>query len=295
MKKFAIVARRKLWFAISLCVLAAALVSITFKGFNFGIDFTGGTLLEVKFQKNVTLEEVREVLKGHGLENSIIQIADAVDGSANDIVLIRTAILEEDARKALADDLTAKIGAFDLLRVENVGATIGSEITEQAIWAILASWALMIVYITWRFELRFAIAGIIALCQDVIAVLAFFSFFQVEVDASFVAALLTIIGYSINDTIVIFDRIRENLRAHRRADSLSEMVDRSIWQTLTRSIYTVLTVLFVTVALYVFGGDTTKNFSLALLVGLVFGSYTSIFCAGSFWVELSSRRGKPAR
>jgi preprotein translocase subunit SecF len=296
MKKFPITEKRKIWFAISTVVILIGLFSIFTRGFNLGIDFTGGSLLELKFSQAVTLEEIRAVLRVHGLENSVIQLAGA-DGqtTADSTVLIRTAVLGDAARKSLTDDLTAAIGAFDILRIENVGAVIGGEITRQAALAIALSWLLMVAYITWRFEFRFAIAGIAALLQDVMAVLTFFSIFQIEVDATFVAALLTIIGYSINDTIVIFDRIRENMRSFRRSDSLPAMVDDSIRQTLARSIYTVLTVLFVTVALYWFGGDTTRNFSLALIVGLVFGSYTSICCAGSFWVELSMRRLKPAK
>ncbi|MDR2006847.1 MAG: protein translocase subunit SecF [Acidaminococcales bacterium] len=295
MKTLPITEKRKIWFAISTVIVLIGLVSMLTRGFNLGIDFTGGSLLELKFQKAVTLEEIREVLRAHGLENSVIQLA-GLTGQAveNSTVLIRTAALDDVARKRVTDDLGAKIGAFDILRIENVGAVLGGEITRQAAVAIVLSWLLMIAYITWRFEFKFAVASIIALLQDVIAVLTFFSLFQIEIDATFVAALLTIIGYSINDTIVIFDRIRENMRTFRRTDSLTALADKSIRQTLARSIYTVLTVLFVTAALYFFGGDTTRNFSLALIVGLAFGSYTSIFCAGSFWVELNRRRLKSA-
>ena len=296
MKTFPITEKRKIWFALSAVIVVIGLASMLTRGFNLGIDFTGGSLLELKFSQAVTLEKIRDVLRTHGLENSIIQLANEAGRSAeNSTVLIRTAVLDDAARKSVTDDLTAKIGSFAILRIENVGAVLGGEITRQAVLAIAVSWLLMIAYITWRFEFRFAVASIIALLQDVMAVLTFFSLFQIEIDATFVAALLTVIGYSINDTIVIFDRIRENLRTFRRADSLTALADKSIRQTLARSIYTVLTVLFVTVSLYYFGGDTTKNFSLALIVGLVFGSYTSICCAGSFWVELCSRKPKLAR
>lgn len=290
MKKFSITEKRKFWFTFSALLVVLGLVSMVTRGFNLGIDFTGGTLVELKFARVIEVEEVRNVLKAHNLENSIIQMTNATDKETNDTVLIRTAILDENARTALTNDLAEKIGKFDILRIENVGGVIGGEITKQAILAIVTSWLLMIAYITWRFEFRFAISAIIALLQDVIAVLTFFSLFQIEVDATFVAALLTVIGFSINNTIVIFDRVRENLRSHRRSDSLTDMVDKSIWQTMTRSLYTVMTVLFVTVSLYIFGGDTTKNFALALIVGLSFGTYTSIFCAGSFWIELNMRK-----
>jgi preprotein translocase subunit SecF len=171
-----------------------------------------------------------------------------------------------------------------VLRVEKVGAVIGSELTRQAALALLISWALMIVYITYRFEFKFAVSGIAALLHDILIVMGVFSLLHKEVDASFVAAILTIVGYSINDTIVIFDRIRENLKTYKKSDGLEELVNRSIWQTMTRSIYTVLTVVFATGALYLFGGETTKNFTLALLIGFASGAYSSIFNASQIWV-----------
>lgn len=183
------------------------------------------------------------------------------------------------------DALREKIAPYDVLRTEKVGAVIGSELTMQAIIATLLSWALIVVYISYRFEFKFAIAAVLGLAHDVFIVLSAFSFFQKEIDASFVAALMTIVGYSTNDTIVIFDRIRENLKLHfRKGGDIVALVNTSIYQTMTRSIYTVLTVLFTTVALYVFGGDTTKNFSFALLVGFLTGAYSSIFTSSPLWV-----------
>ena len=292
MKKFKITENRKIWFTISSVIIIIGLVSMLTRGFNLGIDFTGGTLLELKFAKAVTIEQVRDVLKVHGLENSVIQMTNVANAaSQNDSVMIRTQVLEEAARRSLTDDITAKVGSFETLRMEKVGAVVGGEITRKAIISIVLSWLLMIGYITWRFEFKFAISAILALVQDVLVVMGIFSLFQIEIDSTFVAALLTIIGFSINDTIVIFDRIRENLRSYKPSvESLESMVDRSIWQTMARSIYTVMTVLFVTVSLFVFGGDTTKNFSLALIVGFTFGAFTSIFCAGSFWIVLSKAK-----
>lgn len=157
--------------------------------------------------------------------------------------------------------------------------------------AIMLSWVLMIIYITLRFEFKFAIAAIIALIIDVSVTLSWFSFLRVEMDSSFVAALLTVVGYSINGTIVVFDRIRENLKSHRRNELLSDMIDNSIWQTMTRSIYTVGTSLFAIVSIYLFGGETIHNFSFAMLVGFTSGAYTSTFLAGPLWLFL---RGKKA-
>lgn len=296
MKVFKITEKRRIWFAIFSVIILIGLGSMLTRGFNLGIDFTGGTLLELKFNQQVTVEKVRDVLKNYGLENSIIQLAENEDKTAeNTAVFIRTSILEDASRIKIMEQLATDVGSFDVLRVEHVGAVIGGEITQQAITAIVVSWLLMIAYITWRFEFKFAIAAILALLQNVLVVLTFFSLFHIEIDASFVAALLTVVGFSINDTIVIFDRIRENLRFHKRADGLEALVNKSVSQTLTRSIYTVMTVLFVTISLYVFGGDTTKNFSLALIVGFTCGCFTSIFCSGSFWIELNSLKGAKAK
>ncbi len=293
MIKFKIVENRKIWFSISSIVIIIGLVSMLTRGFNLGIDFTGGTIMELKFEKTIAIEQVREVLKAHGLENSIIQMASSADNKGkDDTVIIRTQVLDESVRQKVAGELESKVGKFDVLRIEKVGSVIGGELTQKAIMAIVVSWLLMIGYITWRFEFKFAISGIIALVQDVLVVMSFFSIFQIEIDSTFVAALLTIIGFSINDTIVIFDRIRENLRSYRRSDSLEELVNRSIWQTMSRSLYTVGTVLFVTVSLYIFGGDTTRNFSMAMIIGFSFGCFTSIFCCGSFWLVL--QKSKPA-
>lgn len=282
--KFDIVAKRYWWFLLSALFIIPGLISMAIHGFNLGIDFTGGTLLDLQFARPVAVSEVREVLKDYQLENSTIQLAlTAHEDKANN-VLIRTHVLSEEERRDALKGLETKLGAFEVLRVEKVGAIIGSELTRQAILALLISWALMIVYITYRFEFKFAVSGIIALVHDLLVVMGIFSILQIEIDSTFVAALLTIVGYSINDTIVIFDRIRENLKTYRKSDGLAELVNRSVWQTMTRSIYTVLTVVFATAALYAFGGETTKNFSLALLIGFVSGAYSSIFNASQIWV-----------
>ncbi|MPM46811.1 Protein translocase subunit SecF [bioreactor metagenome] len=282
--KFDIIGKRYLWFLLSALVLVPCIISMAVQGFNLGIDFTGGTLLDLKFDRPVTVAEVRDVLKDHQLENSTIQLAAAGQVASSQNVFIRTHVLDENQRRALVNDMGQKLGAFDVLRVEKVGATIGSELTRNAVLALLISWLLMIGYITYRFEFKFAVAGILALIHDIIIVLGAFSLMQLEIDAAFVAALLTIVGYSINDTIVIFDRIRENLKAHRKGEDFKDLVNRSIWQTMTRSIYTVLTVLFAAVSLYVFGGETTKNFALALIIGISTGAYSSIFNASPIWV-----------
>ena len=287
--KFSIIAHRNWFFAFSLLLILVSLASLATQGLNLGIDFTGGTLIDLKFAKPVSVAEVRDVLKDYKLENSVVQLAATEKTDAAPNVLIRTHVLSEAERKSVLEGFTAKLGKFDIMRIEKVGATIGSELTREAIIALLLSWLMMIAYISNRFEFRFGVAGILSLVHDVLIVLGVFSILRKEIDASFVAALLTIVGYSINDTIVIFDRIRENLKAMKKGETLPEMVDRSIWQTMTRSIYTVLTVLFATGSLYFLGGETTKNFSLALLIGFVSGTYSSIFNASPIWVLWKQR------
>ena len=287
--RFSIVAKKYLFMSISLLVIGAGLVSTAIQGLNLGIDFTGGTLLDLKFNKSVTVVQVRDVLTNHNLENSVIQLAgtERTDAAAN--VLIRTRVLNEVERKAVLDDFTAKLGKFDIMRIEKVGATIGSELARDSIIALLLSWLAMVLYVSYRFEFKFGVAGILALVHDVLIVVGIFSIFRLEMDSSFVAALLTIIGYSINDTIVIFDRIRENMKMSKKGETLPDLVDKSIWQTMSRTIFTSLTVLFATAALYFLGGETTKTFSMALLIGFIAGTYSTVFIASPFWLVWKER------
>lgn len=293
--KFSIVKNYKIFFSITIIFLLVGIGSILFRGFNMGIDFTGGTIMDLNFAKPVAVADVREVLKEHNLGNSIIQLESSDENAktANG-VLIRTGVIGDEQRRAAMSDLQSKLGEYQINRVEQVGATIGGELIQQAVLAIVLSWFLMIGYITVRFEFRFAIAAIIALIIDVMVTLSYFSLFHMEMDSSFVAALLTVVGYSINGTIVIFDRIRENLKIHRRSESLGDMVDSSIWQTMTRTCYTVGTSLFAIVAIFLWGGDTIRNFSFAMMVGFASGAYTSIFLAGPMWLFLRNMKDKKA-
>lgn len=292
MIKFDIAGRRSIWYAISSLLIIAGIVSMLTRGFNLGIDFTGGTLLDLRFHQAVTIGEVRDSLKAYGLDNSMIQFSEAEDMERAENVMIRTIDLSDEQRRDVMNELREKVGEYDVLRTERVGATIGSELTMQGIMAMMASWVLIIVYLTYRFEFKFAIAGVLALVHNVLIVLGVFSLLQKEVDSAFIAALMTVIGYSVNDTVVIFDRIRENLRLHfRRGGDLVKLANTSIWQTMTRSLYTVATCLFTIVALLVFGGDTTKNFSLALLIGISCGTYSSICIATPLWVTFRERFG----
>lgn len=287
---FSIVKNYKIFFSITIIFLLIGFGSIVTRGFNLGIDFTGGSIVDLTFENPVNVAQVRDVLKEHDMGNSIIQLENSDGKTEANSVLIRTGVVEDTELRATMNDLQSKLGNYQIQRVEQVGATIGSELVQQAAMAIVLSWVLMIAYITFRFEFKFAIAAIIALIIDVLVVLSYFSLFQMEMDSSFVAALLTVVGYSVNGTIVIFDRIRENLKIHRRSESLGEMVDNSIWQCMTRTIYTVATSLFAIVSIFLFGGETIHNFSFAMLVGFASGAYTSIFLAGQMWMFLKNKK-----
>lgn len=286
MARFDIIGKRKIWYAISSLLIIASLFFMVTRGFNMGIDFTGGTIMDLRFEKAVNINDVRAALNEYNLSNSTIQLSgESSSSTESENVMIRTVDLEEQERKEVMAGLTDKLGAYQVLREEKVGATMGTELIMNAIYATIISWLLIIAYVSYRFEFKFGISAVLGLAHNVIIVLGAFALTQRQIDSSFVAALLTIIGYSINDTIVIFDRIRENLKLHfRKNGDIVELVNTSIYQTMTRSIYTVSTVLFATFALYFFGGDTTKDFAFALLIGFFCGAYTSIFIASPLWV-----------
>ena len=294
MPKFDIAGRAKIWFVISLLVIIPGIISMATRGLNFGIDFTGGTIIDLKFEQPVEISKVRESLKPFGLDGATIQLSgETSDVASSTDVMIRTIDLEENQRKDVMAGIKSSVGNYEVMREEKVGATIGGELIFNAVMALVISWVLIILYIAYRFEFKFGFAAIVALIHDILIVLAFFSFTQKQVDSSFVAALLTIVGYSINDTIVIFDRIRENLKLHfRRGGNVGELVNKSIYQTLTRSLYTVFTCLFTTFALYFFGGETTKDFAFALIVGFSSGCYSSIFIAGPLWLTFRNMSDK---
>jgi preprotein translocase subunit SecF len=283
--KFNIIKRKYMWFALSALLILPGIISIIVQGFNLGIDFTGGTLMDLKFSRPVTVAEVRNTLVPYGLENSTIQTVAAENTQGpQQAVLIRTKVLNEEERRAVLAGLAQSVAPFEILRIEKVGAVVGDELTRMAVISLFITSLGIVAYVSWRFEYKFAICALIALFHDVFVVLGVFSLLQIEIDSSFIAAILTILGYSINDTIVIFDRIRENLRTFKKGQSFEELANTSIWQTMARSIYTVLTVVMATLSLYLFGGETTKNFAFALLIGFISGAYSSIFNASPIWV-----------
>lgn len=283
-----IVGHRNIWFALSGITLLAGILSLFVFGLNLGIDFTGGTIYELKFPQAVSVEQMRTSLGENGLKNAVIQQTGERE------IFIRTKIMNKGEQDRLIAALSRDYGKAEILRVEMVGPVVGEQLTRQSLLALLVAAVGIVIYVSIRFEFKFAIAALLAIVHDLVIVIGIFSFLQKEIDVTFVAAILTILGYSINDTIVIFDRIRENLRTKSKKESFHALVNRSIYQSLTRSIYTPLTVLFTLFALYFFGGATIHNFTLAMILGVVIGTYSSIFNASPVVVWWNERLEKKA-
>ncbi|KUK12416.1 MAG: Protein-export membrane protein SecF [Moorella sp. 60_41] len=246
---------------------------------NLGIDFTGGNLLQVRFEQPVETSQVREALREFNLEQAALQPVGPNE------FLLRTPVLTEEESTALLERMEEKFGSLEVQRNEKVGAVIGAELTRKGLYALALAAVLMVIYIGIRFEFLFGIAAVVALLHDVLVTVGLFALFRWEINSAFVAAILTIIGYSLNDTIVVFDRIRENLRM-RKKESLEELVNKSIAQSLVRCINTMVAVALALLSLLILGGDTTKGFALALLIGSLSGTYSSIFTASPLWVDL---------
>jgi preprotein translocase subunit SecF len=275
-----IIKNTKVWFAISLVLIALALFALGFNVFvhgkpmNFGIDFTGGTLLNLRFEKPVEVSQIRAVLDEFKLGESVIQKSGETD------ILIRTVPLESETRAAIISGLTAKVGLSEILEADIIGPSVGNELATQAIWALIIASIGIIIYVSFRFEFGYALAALLALYHDAIITTGVMALLFRTIDVTFVAAILTIMGYSINDTIVIFDRIRENLKKPALAKKkFAELVNISIWETMARSINTVLTVIVMVLCLLLLGGETLREFSLTLLIGFSLGMCSSIFVA----------------
>lgn len=273
------------------------MISIFINGFNFGIDYTGGTILDMQFNKAVSVSEVRQVIDQSNMDlgNTVIQLTGVTDQDSSTDVMLRMRNLSSDETKAVSEKLSTSLGGAEIKRTESVGAVIGSEVTKNAVTSLAVAFIALAAYISFRFEYKIAISALISIVHDLIMVLGVFSFFHLEIDATFLAAILTVVGYSMNEAVVIFDRVRENTRTHRRTDSYEKLAHDSISQSIHRSIYTLSTVLFACGALHFFGGESTKNFSLVMLIGFISGAYSSICVDTSIWVvwknHTSNRRG----
>ncbi len=287
-KTFDYVKKRKLFFTLSGIIQVVGLIVLFVFGLNLGVDFQSGTRMDIMIGKPFTEQEVRDEMKALGLEPGSVETA----GDNRERAAVRFGMpLTKEQIASVKDAFTQKYGEQVDIQESTVDPIVSRELAKNAMYAVAIASLGIIIYVTIRFEYRFAIAGILALLHDAFAVIAFFSIFRIEVDLPFIAAILTIVGYSINDTIVTFDRIRENLRLYKvkKMEDLEKLVNVSIQETIVRSFNTVITVVFAALALYIFGGEGIKNFSLALLVGLIFGMYSSIFIASQIWLEWKGR------
>jgi len=277
---------RKLALAFSLVLMLISIGSLAVNGLKFGLDFTGGSLVEIGYDQPANLEDVRARLQTAGFEDVTVQTF----GSPRD-VLIR---LQADHDPKLGDNVLEALQAnsdqsLELRRNEFVGSQVGEELREQGGLGMLLALFMIMIYLAFRFQLKFSFGAVVALVHDVLIVLGFFSLLQVEFDLTVLAAVLAVIGYSLNDTIVVYDRIRENFRVMRKGDAI-EVLNTSLSQTLSRTLMTSLTTLLVLVALFYFGGEMIHGFALALLIGVLIGTYSSIYVAGNALLLLNITR-----
>ncbi|HEY8497642.1 MAG TPA: protein translocase subunit SecF [Limnochordales bacterium] len=288
---------RRVYVAAAAAVMALALLAVGLKGFQLGIDFTGGTLMERAMPQPVTAAQVQEVLTGPDLAE--LRLAGAsvqpLDGGRS--VLIRTRELSQAEIDRVDAALRQRFGQVVDRRTEVVGPVVGRELVQQALFAVALATAGILVYVTLRYEHRFGISAIVALLHDVLVVLGLYAVLGMEVNVSSVAVVLTVLGYSINDTIVIFDRIRERLARDSRRRDWDRLANEAITETLPRTINTSGTTLVVVLAILLLGGSTLRDFALGLLVGIASGTYSSIFVASALWViwKQAEGRRRPAR
>lgn len=273
-----IIKNSKKFLGISAVFLIISLVVFFAKGLNYGIDFSGGNLFQLKFEKSITLNQINSNLDE--IAKTIHQVnpnSRKVQISEDNTVIIRTPELKESQKTEVLNNLK-KIGNFEINKEEKVGASVGEELKTSAILALSIGAVLIILYITFRFEFTFAVAAVAALFHDLIIAIGVIALLGYEIDTPFIAAILTILGYSINDTIVVFDRIRENMKRKNRG-TFEQCLDKSVNQVMIRSLNTSVTTLFAIIAILVFGGDSLKTFIMTLLIGILAGTYSSVFIA----------------
>ena len=285
------VENRKAGYILSGIIILASIVSlILHNGPKYNIDFTGGTLVHLKFEKPVEIESVRSAIssKGYGDSeikhfgsNKDISIRSGLERSVGELSTTFEKIIED----AFPDN------PFVVQRVEKVGPKIGKELVVDTLLAIFWAMILILIYVMWRFEFKFALGAILALLHDILITIGIFSIFEIEISSTTIAAVLTIVGYSLNDSSVVFDRIRENLKVKQKnAEAFVETVDRSLNETISRTVITSLTTLFVVTVLFFFGGEVLRSFALALIIGIIVGTYSSLFIASPTVVELQLRK-----
>jgi len=277
-------AKRLPFMALSGLILIASLTLLLTKGLNFGIDFAGGTIVQVKYDQKAPINKIRAVL------NDTVEFKNSTItefGSPEEII-IRITGSSSDLATDIGDTLSSLLvttGKYEIRRVDIVGPKVGGELREKGLMALGLSLLVILIYVSFRFEWRFAVASIFALVHDVTIALGMISLFSVDVNLDILAAILTILGYSLNDTIIVFDRIREGVQKSHKS-VLEEVVNESVSRTLSRTTLTSLTTFFVVITLFIFGGEIIHGFAFTMLVGIVVGTYSSIFIAASFLVQL---------
>ena len=274
---------RKIAITISLILFAGSIGSIFTKGLSLGLDFSGGTLVEIQYEDSVDLQEIRGVLSENGYEDfQVVNFGSSLD------VLIK--IADQPGNSSLGDQIFALLSANDfegeLKRIEFVGPQIGSELRDQGGLGMLVALGMILLYVAFRFQYKFALGAVAALGHDVVIILGLFSIFAWDFDLSVLAALLAVIGYSLNDSIVVSDRIRENFRSERALGS-EDLINLSLNQTLSRTVITSLTTLLVLFALFFFGGEAVRGFSLGLIIGVLIGTYSSLYIVTTILISLN--------
>ncbi len=276
---------RKAWLVFSIICLVASLGVLMTRGLNLSVDFTGGLVLQVKFDNKIEVAKIRSSLSTIGQGQAIIQAYGDND------VLIRCQAQDEDVRRQVLDTLKKDFGSLTVMKIDKVGPVVGKELRSQAVISLVLALSGILLYMAFRFKFRFGVAAVLSLVHDAIIMLGVYSFTGKEVSVAFIAAILTVVGYSLNDTIVVLDRVRENWGSVKNK-GVVELVDSSINQTLSRTINTSLTTLLPVVAMFIFGGEVISNFAFAFLVGIGVGTYSSIYIASSVVAEWYLRSPK---
>lgn len=278
----------KYFYTFSIVITLLGILSLAVFGLNYGVDFRSGSNVDVSASKTITTEEIEPVLEELGLADD----EPAISAGTSRVSIRFSSVLNEEQEASLKSAFNEQIDPEASFEVNTVDPEMAKELGRNAIYAVLIASLGILIYVTIRFEWRFAVAAIVALLHDAFVVISIFSIFRWEVDLTFITAVLTIVGFSINDTIVVFDRIRENLRFTKiksRKD-VNEVVNRSIAQTMTRSLNTTITVFIASLFLFLLGGESIRMFSLAMVIGLVFGAYSSIFIASPLWAILKNKQ-----
>ncbi|NLV81937.1 MAG: protein translocase subunit SecF [Synergistaceae bacterium] len=276
---------RRIWIAISLSLMLVSAVLLLTKGLNLSVDFTGGLVLQVKFENSVDVADVRKSLSAIGQGQATIQAYDEKD------ILIRFQAEDEEVRRSVLETLKKDFGALTILKIDKIGPVVGKELRNQAIISVILALLGILTYMAFRFKFRFGVAAVFALIHDSMLMLGIYSLTGREVSVTFIAAILTIVGYSLNDTIVILDRVRENWPQIKKLGVVN-LVNLSINQTLSRTVNTSITTLLPVLAMFIFGGEVIGNFAFAFLIGIIVGTYSSIYIASSIVVELYLRSPK---